>query len=208
VCFGTDALNWSDRGGAGYDGQQALAANLLHLGTSFAGLIAHEDLRAAEFLATRPEVDGKRVAAMGLSMGSFRTWQVAAMSDHIAAGVAVCWMATVKGLMVPGNNQTRGQSSYAMTHPGLFRWLDYPDVASLACPKPMLFYNGLKDSLFPVPAVRDAYSKMRRVWESQKAGDRLVTKLWDVPHAFNRDMQDEAFAWLDGVLKSRTDPRR
>jgi hypothetical protein len=201
VCFSTDALNWSDRGGAGYDGQQALASNLLHLGMSFAGLIAHEDLRAAEFLATRPEVDGKRVAAMGLSMGSFRTWQVAALSDHVAAGVAVCWMATVKGLMVPGNNQTRGQSAYTMTHPGLFNHLDYPDVASLACPRPMLFYNGHKDGLFPVQSVRGAYAKMRQVWESQKAGDRLVTKLWDVPHEFNREMQEEAFAWLDGVMQ-------
>jgi hypothetical protein len=201
VCFATDALNWSDRGGAGYDGQQALASNLLHLGMSFAGLIAHEDLRAAEFLATRPEVDGARVAAMGLSMGAFRTWQVAALSDHVAAGVAVCWMATVKGLMVPGNNHTRGQSAYTMTHPGLYRWLDYPDVASLACPKPMLFYNGLKDGLFPVPSVKDAYAKMRQVWESQGAGMRLSTKLWDVPHEFNREMQEEAFTWLDAALK-------
>lgn len=197
VCFSTDALNWSDRGGAGYEGQQALAANLLHLGSSFAGLIAWEDLRAAEFLATRPEVDGQLVAAMGLSMGSFRTWQVAALSEHIAAGVAVCWMATVKGLMVSGNNQTRGQSSFTMTHPGLFNYLDYPDVASLACPKPMLFYNGKDDALFPVPAVQEAYAKMRKVWESQRAGERLVTRLWAVPHLFNQPMQEEAFQWLD-----------
>ena len=201
VCFSTDALNWSDRGGAGYEGQQALAANLLHLGMSWAGLIAHEDLRAAEFLASRPEVDRHRVGAMGLSMGAFRTWQVSALSDRIAAGCAICWMATAKGLMVPGNNQTRGQSSYAFTHPGLFNYLDYPDVASLACPKPMLFYNGEEDGLFPVPSVREAYAKMRRVWESQKAGDRLETKLWPVPHVFNVEMQEQAFAWLDRQLK-------
>lgn len=57
VCFCTDALNWSDRGGAGYDGQQALASNLFHMGMSLAGLIAHEDLRAAEFFTALPEVD-------------------------------------------------------------------------------------------------------------------------------------------------------
>jgi dienelactone hydrolase len=201
VCFATDALNWSDRGGAGYEGQQALAGNLLHLGMSFAGLIAWEDLRAAEFLSTRPEVDGRRVAAMGLSMGSFRTWQVAALSDRISAGVAICWLATVKGLMVAGNNQTRGQSAFTMTHPGLFNYLDYADVASLACPKPMLFYNGEQDALFPVPAVRDAYAKLRRVWESQAVGDHLETRLWNVPHLFNREMQDAAFAWLDRYLR-------
>jgi dienelactone hydrolase len=200
VCFSHDALNWSDRGGAEYEGQQALAGNLLHLGTSLAGTIAHEDLRAAEFLATRPEVDRRRVGAMGLSMGCFRTWQVAALSDRIKAGVAVCWMATVKGLMTPGNNQTRGQSCYAFLHPGLYNYLDYPDVASLACPKPMLFYNGRQDGLFPVPSVEEAYAKMRAVWESQGAGDRLVTRLWDVPHEFNAEMQDEAFAWLEGEL--------
>lgn len=201
VCFATDALNWSDRGGAGYDGQQALAGNLFHLGMSLGGCIAYEDLRAAEFLATRPEVDGARVAAMGLSMGSFRTWQVAALSDHIAAGVAVCWMATVRGLMTPGNNQTRGQSAFTMTHPGLFNHLDYPDVASIACPKPMLFYSGEKDALFPVPTVKEAYAKMRAVWEGRNAGERLVTRMWPAGHVFSREMQEEAFAWLDRHMR-------
>lgn len=205
MCFSTDALNWSDRGGAGYEGQQALAGNLLHLGMSFAGLIAYEDMRAAEFLATRPEVDESRVGAMGLSMGSFRTWQVSALSDHIAAGAAICWMATAKGLMVPDNNQTRGQSCYTMLHPDLFNYLDYPDVASMACPKPMLFYNGEQDGLFPVPSAKEAYAKMRKIWESQSAGGRLVTKIWDVPHEFNKEMQAEAFEWLDKQLSGNSE---
>jgi dienelactone hydrolase len=197
VCFATDALNWSDRGGAGYEGQQAIASNLFNLGMSFAGLIAWEDMSAAEFLATRPEVDSNRVVAMGVSMGSFRAWQVAALSDRIAGGVAVCWMGTRTGLLVPGGNLTRGQSSFTTTHPGLSNYLDYPDVASVACPKPLLFYNGDQDKLFPLPIVQDAYLKMRNVWDSQNAGDKLVTKIWKAGHVFNREMQDESFTWLD-----------
>ena len=83
VCLATDMLNWSDRGGGGYENQEVLAANLFQFGASWAGLIAHEDLRAAEFLAAQPEVDAKRVAAMGLSVGGYRTWQTAALSDRI-----------------------------------------------------------------------------------------------------------------------------
>jgi len=75
----------TDRGGGGYDGQQAIADNLLQLGMSFAGLIAYEDMRSAEFLATRPEVDSKRVSAMGLSVGSFRTG-VGIIRSHIRRG--------------------------------------------------------------------------------------------------------------------------
>lgn len=203
-CLATDMLNWSDRGGGGYEGQQALAANLLHLGFSFAGLIAHEDQRTAEFLASLPQVDSRRIAAVGLSVGAYRTWQVAALSDRIAAGVAICWMATIAGQMRPGVNQTVGQSCYTMVHPGLSNYLDFPDVASLACPKPMLFYNGLQDGLFDPADVQRAYDKMRAVWTSQGADDRLETRLWDVPHVFNAEMQDAAFDWLAQALGART----
>jgi pimeloyl-ACP methyl ester carboxylesterase len=204
VCFATDVLNWSDRGGAGYDGQQALASNLSNLGLSFAGLIAWEDMYAAEFLATRPEVDSNKVVAMGVSMGSFRAWQIAALSDRIAGGVAICWMATRKGLLVPGGNLTRGQSSFTTTHPNLANYLDYPDVASLACPKPMLFYNGSQDKLFPTLNAEEAFSKMHKVWDSQKAVDRLVTKLWNTGHVFTLEMQNESFEWLDQHFLSST----
>ncbi len=196
VCLATDALNWSDRGGGGYENQQALASNLMQLGISYAGLIWQEDLQAARFLATRPEVDNKHIAAIGFSMGSNRAWQVAAISDHVAAGVCICSMASLPELMAPGINITQGQSSFTMLNPGLSLWLDVPDVASIACPKSMLFYNGRQDKIYPVSAVETAYQKMRGVWESQDALNKLETKLWDVPHVFNVEMQEEAFAWL------------
>ena len=203
VCLATDLVNWSDRGGGGYEEQQSLAANFLQLGASWAGLIAYEDMRTAEFLASRPEVDAKRVAAMGLSLGGFRTWQLAALSDRIAAGVSVCWMATRKGLMVPKQNQTVGQSAFSMTHPGLAAYLDYPDVASVACPKPMMFICGNRDHLFPVGSIEEAFDKMRKVWTSQHSAAALELRLYDAPHEFSLTMQDEAFAWLDKVLEHR-----
>jgi len=201
VCFATDALNWSDRGGGGYESQQAIASNLLNMGMSYAGLIAWEDINAAEFLATRPEVDSTKVIALGFSMGSFRAWQVAALSDRVAAGVAICWMGTYKGLIVPKANATRGGSVFTTTHPGLANYLDYPDVASIACPKPMLFFNGEQDKLFPKPVVQEAYARMHAVWKSQGADDKLITKLWNLPHVFDKEMQDEVFQWLDKVCK-------
>ncbi len=197
ICLATDVLNWGDRGGGEYEGQQCLNSNLMQFGMSFAGIIAHEDLRTAEYLSTVDKVDTDRISAVGLSMGSFRAFQIAALSDHIRAGIAVCWMSTVKGLVVPGNNITRGNSAYYMTHAGLYYYLDYPDYASIACPKPMMFYNGSQDKLFPTAATEDAFAKMHKVWDSQNAGDKLVTKIWDAPHVFNLDMQKEAFEWLD-----------
>lgn len=203
ICFATDALNWGDRAGAEYADQQALASNLLNLGMSYAGIVAWEDLQSAEFLASLPFVDSSRIAVMGFSFGGFRSWQLAALSDKIACGVAVGWMGTNAGLLQPGNNRTLGQSAFLTTHPDLANYLDFPDVASMACPKPMLFIHGKKDKLFPAELVMEAYEKMRAVWRSQGKEGYLKTELWDTGHEFTEEMQEHAFHWLDGYLKNQ-----
>ncbi|MFV0136718.1 dienelactone hydrolase family protein [Streptomyces sp. HMX87] len=204
LCF--DALGWGDRGPLAYEGQQALASTLFHLGVSLAGLLAREDERAAGFLAGLDRVDARRVTALGFSLGGYRAWQTAALSDHIAAAASVCWMTGLKEMLVPGNNVLRGQSAFHMLHPGLARHLDLPDVASIAAPRPMLFLGGARDPLFTTEGVAAAYAKLRAVWRSRGAGARLRTQLWpDAGHAFTVRMQDAVFGWLDSV-SGRTRP--
>lgn len=201
VVLCADALGWGDRGPLAYDQQQALASNFLNLGSSLAGLMAREDARAAGFLAGLGRVDRHRVAAVGFSMGAFRAWQAAALSDDLAAAASVCWMTGLKEMMVPGNNTLRGQSSYYMLHPGLPRFLDFPDVAGIAAPRPMLFFDGGLDPLFPADGVRAAHDRLRAVWRSRRAEERLHLRSWpDLGHVFVDRMQDEVFTWLDSVL--------
>ncbi len=199
--FTGNCLN--NRAGGGYEGQQAIASNLLNMGSSYAGLIAWEDLQAATFLSEQKEVDPRRITAVGLSTGGFRAWQLAALSEHIAAGVSVCWMTTHNGILYPGSNLSRGQSSFTMTHPGLSHYLDYPDVASIACPKPMMFCCGSHDPLFPLETIKEAFTKMRKVWDSQNAGSNLITNIYDSKHEFNIQMQKDAFLWLDKEMGNK-----
>ena len=151
VVLAVDALFWGERGrkeGVRYDSQQALAANMLQMGMSWGALIVWDDIRSAEFLATLPMVSKDRIGTMGFSMGAHRAWMVSAATDVVKAGAAVCWMNTTDSLMTLTNNQNKGGSAYSMIIPGIRNWMDYPHVASIACPKPMLFINGLRDKLF------------------------------------------------------------
>ena len=66
----------------------------------------------------------------------------------------------------------------------------------------MMFCCGNQDDLFPLESIKEAFKKMRMVWESQNAGEKLVTKLYDSPHEYNLVMQSDAFEWLDKVLKN------
>ena len=203
VVLSTDALFWGDRGrkeGVRYDSQQALSANLLQMGTSWGAWITWDDIRSAEFLAHLPMVDGERIGCVGFSMGAYRSWMAAALSDVIRASVSVCWMNDTEHLMSLTNNQNKGGSAYSMLVPGIRNLMDYADVAALACTKPTLFFNGSRDKLFPVEGVENAYAKMREVWKQQKADKNFVTKIWDEKHFFNRQMQQEAKEFLDTAL--------
>ena len=205
VVLAVDALLWGDRGraeGPDYDAQQALNANLQQMGMSLGSYIAWDDLRSVSFLRSLPQVDAKRIAVVGHSMGAHRAWLTAALSDDVKACVAVCWMNTTDSLMTLTNNQNKGGSAYAMLIPGLRNYLDYPHVASLACPKPMLFLNGTNDKLFPVDGVRDAYDTMRAVWHDRHADDAFQAELVDGPHYFSRSMQQRALSFLDEQLKN------
>lgn len=192
VVLAVDALFWGERGRkeyASYDAQQALSANLLQLGTSFGSLIAWDDIRSAEFLRSLPNVDKEKVGTMGFSMGAHRAWMTMAATDAVKAGAAVCWMNTTDSLMTLTNNQNKGGSAYAMIIPNIRRYMDYPHVASIACPKPMLFINGAKDKLFPIEGVKSAYETMRQVWESQEAEAHFQTKIYDLPHFCSKEIQ-------------------
>ncbi|MCX8065225.1 MAG: dienelactone hydrolase family protein [Candidatus Hydrogenedentes bacterium] len=205
VVFAIDALFWGKRQqceGSRYENQQKVASNIYHLGTTWLGIITWDDIRSIDFLRSLPEVDPNKIGAIGLSMGAHRTWMLSALSDKVKVGCSICWMATTKSLMVPGNNQTLGQSAYSMLAPNLTTLLDIPDVASLACPKPMLFFSGRYDSLFPIEGVEESFLIMEKVWKSQDKSEYLYTKIWDVEHMFNLEMQEEAFNWFDKFLKS------
>jgi len=204
VVLAVDALFWGERGrkeGTSYDAQQALASNFLQMGASWGAFINVDDMRSAEFLASLPFVDKERVGSLGFSMGAYRSWMLAALTDVVRASASICWMNTTEHLMTLTNNQNKGGSAYAMLIPALRRYLDYPHVASIACPKPTLFFNGTRDKLFPTEGVKEAYREMEAVWKSQGASDHLVTKLWDEKHFFNKEMQKETLEFFDRWLK-------
>ena len=185
VVFSADAPMWGERGqqeGARRDKYDMIAGNMMMYGIDLSAYMTYDDLAGTEFLATMPEVDPTRIGCMGCSMGAYRAWMLSALSDRIKAGAAVCWLTTTDEQMSfkYGRPENGG---FANCFPGLRRGLDYPHVASMACPKAMLFINGSQDKLFPVPGVEKAFRTMHDTWQSQKADDKLETEIWDMPHS-------------------------
>jgi len=182
VVLATDAPMWGERGQPRRDKYDMIAGNMMMYGIDLSAYMTYDDLAATEWLAQQPEVDATRIGCTGWSMGAYRAWMLAALSDHIRASASICWMVTTDEQMSFKYKRTEN-GGFANCLPGLRRWLDYPHIASIACPKAMLFINGSQDKLFPVAGVEKAFCIMHDVWQSQKADDMLETELWDMPHS-------------------------
>ena len=203
VVFSADAPMWGERGrkeGVDRNKYDLIAGNMMMLGRDLSAFMTYDDIASTEFLASLPMVDAKRIGCVGCSMGAYRSWMLSALSDRIKAGASICWMITTDAQLTErfGRKENGG---FANCIPGLRQYLDYPHIASLACPKPMLFINGTKDKLFPVPGVKDAFSEMHKVWKSQGADNLLDTELWDIPHSCGLKAQEKILEFLDKNLK-------
>ena len=203
VVFSADAPMWGERGrkeGVDRNKYDLIAGNMMMLGRDLSAFMTYDDIASTEFLASLPMVDAKRIGCVGCSMGAYRSWMLSALSDRIKAGASICWMITTDAQLTRrfGRKENGG---FANCIPGLRQYLDYPHIASLACPKPMLFINGTKDKLFPVPGVEDAFAEMHKVWKSQGADNLLDTELWDIPHSCGLKAQEKMLEFLDKNLK-------
>ena len=132
---------------------------------------------------------------MGFSMGAYRAWMLAALSPHIKTTVAICWMTTTDDQLSFRYQRTEN-GGFANCLPGLRRWLDYPHIASIACPNALLFINGRSDKLFHEAGVSKAFAQMHQVWHSQGADQQLQTELWDMGHECPQKAQQRALLFL------------
>ena len=199
VVFSADAPMWGERGreeGVDRSKYDIICGNMMMLGRDLSAFMTYDDITGTEFLASLPEVDKSRIGCMGCSMGAYRAWMLAALSDKIAASASICWM-TVTDVQMSVKDKKREYGGFANCIPALRQWLDYPHIASIACPKPMLFINGTRDHLFPVDGTHSAFSVMHDVWRSQNVDSALETELWDVPHSCGKALQQRALEFFN-----------
>ena len=181
------------------DGEQLVGRTIFAAGFTWAGVMFWDDVRTVDYLLTRPEVDPARIGCAGLSMGGLRSVHLAALDDRIKAAVIVGWMTSFRDQLRKRIRNTIGHTKLV---PGLYRELDYPDVAALAMPTPLLVVNGSQDALFEPAGVEASFAKLAACYAKAGAPANLRTRLYDAPHEFNLEMQEEAWAWLAKHLRA------
>jgi dienelactone hydrolase len=173
--------------------EELVGRTIFAAGFTWPGVMFWDDVRTIDYLITRPEVDPTRIGCVGLSVGGLRSCHLAALDSRIKAAVIVGWMASFPAQL---RRHVRSTIGHTKLVPGLYRYLDYPDVASLAMPAALLVINGKKDNLFDLEGVHSSFEKLTACYRKAGIPEKCRTRLYDTPHEFNADMQAEAWAWL------------
>jgi dienelactone hydrolase len=173
--------------------EQLVARSFMTAGMTWAGVPLWDDIRTVDYLASRPEVDANRIGCVGLSVGGYRSFLLAALHERIKAAVAVGWMTSYASQIKQHVSSTIGFTFHIV---GLYRYLDLPDLAALIAPRSVMVINGTKDRLFNLDGVKAAFAKIERCYEKAGVRDRQRCLTYDGPHEFNVEMQSEAWRWF------------
>ena len=168
------------------------------LGTSLAGMVAHDDLAALEILASLPDVDQQRLGCIGFSGGGGRSLALAALSPRIKSYVVTCMMTTFQSLL-PAYLDAH---SWLLQTPGLWKLGDWPELSARAAARRLLVQYALADQLFPEDGMRGAH----RILESLHSPDSYTGSFWPGGHVFTAGMQQEAIDFLSASLGAK-DPK-
>lgn len=168
-------------------------------GYSPAGVEAWNCVRALDYLQSRPEIDGERIGVTGRSGGGAYSWWIAAIDPRIKAAVPVAGITDLQNHVIDGCVEGHCDCMYIVN---TYRW-DYPMVAALVAPRPLLIDNGDHDPIFPEDGVRRVYEQARKIYQLYGAEDKIAIFITTAGHDDIPTIQEAAFRWLDRHLMGK-----
>ncbi|MBI3209439.1 MAG: acetylxylan esterase [Candidatus Solibacter usitatus] len=179
MAFGCRRDARTRKGGLGRSACQPTAGAALLLGETMIGWRVWDVMRTIDWIGTRKELASDRVGVTGISGGGTITVFSAALDTRIKAAFASGYLCTFR------------DSVFSISHcidnyvPGILEWAEMYDVAGLIAPRPFFAESGTRDDIFPIDAFRESFSKVKRIYETAGAADRLDHEVFEGEHSWH-----------------------
>ena len=170
----------------------------LWLGRSLWGMMLRDEQCLLDYLQTRPEVDGQRIAATGMSMGCTRAWWLAAIDDRVRAVVGVACFTRYTELIAHGNLRMHGIYYFV---PAVLRHFDTEAIYALVAPRPMLMLSGDQDGGAPTDGILVLEKKLAAVYGLYGQASKFRSVVYSgTGHEYLPEMKAEMLAWFEKHL--------
>jgi dienelactone hydrolase len=182
--------------------------------------------RTLDYLATRRDVDPKRIGMIGTSMGGIETWLAAAVDERVTVAVPAIGVQSFRWSLEnehwQGRAKTIGQAHQAAAAdlgesavnahvcralwdkviPGMLGPFDCPSMIRLFAGRPLLILNGELDPNCPLGGAELAFAAARDAFQEAGCSDRLeINVAKGVGHTVTPEQRTAALDWFVRWLK-------
>ena len=176
-----------------------IAATLLPVGTPLSGLQVYENMRAVDYLLTRPEVDGQRIGITGASGGGNQSMYSGAWDERLAASVPVCSVSNYRAYLGVA-------CCLCEVVPGVLRFTEQGNVLGLVAPRALMVINGSLDVIqFSPPEAAKSSARARAIYDLFGGSPALRHEVFPLPHDYSRTMREAMYGWMTKYLKREGD---
>jgi len=197
VCFTIDTLQLGEIEGIHHGTYRYKMWWWNSRGYTSASVEAWNCIRALDYLETRKEVDKDRFGVTGRSGGGAYSWWISSLDERIKAAVPVAGITDLQNHVVFGCVEGHCDCMYIVN---TYRW-DYPLLAALVAPRPLLISNSDKDNIFPLDGVVRLHEKVRNIYKLYNAENSLGLQITEGPHKDTQELRIHAFVWFNRFLK-------
>jgi len=193
-CFG-ERQHESD----GHQGEEDAFKLMLWKGQVLFGMMLFDELRALDYLASRPEVDAKQLGVFGMSMGATKAWWLAALDPRVKLCMDVCCLTDSQELI-----KNRGLKEHGIYYyvPSLLKHFQTAQINELIVPRAHLSVNGRRDPLTPPAGVQKIRDYLLPLYRTHGKEQDCRIELFDCAHVELPEMRKLILEWIDTTLKT------
>lgn len=181
-----------------YHGEM-VAATLWPTGLALAGLQVYENMRAVDYLQSRPEVDPDHIGVTGASGGGNQSMYVGAIDERLKCVVPVCSVGTYQAYL-------GAACCMCEVTPSALSYAEESAVLALVAPRALMVVSATKDAFqFSVGEARKSLDAAGRVFALYDKKDHLRHAVFESRHDYNQAMREAMYGWMTRHLKSAGD---
>ena len=181
--------------GVGTPEHTAEGTQCLLTGSSFAAYEIWDGIRAVDYLLTRKDVNGRRIAVAGNSGGGTQAAYLMALEPRLSVGVVSCWMTTGDRLWKSPGPQDAEQNFPGFVAAG---W-DLGDFLIAAAPRAVLVTSATRD-FFPIAGTRAVADEQRRIYRLLGRSENAGYFEFNDTHGWSQPRREAAYRWLERQL--------
>jgi cephalosporin-C deacetylase-like acetyl esterase len=159
-----------------------------------------DGIRSLDYLASRPEVDSKRLGCTGNSGGGTLTAYLMALDDRIVAAAPSCYITSLERLFATigpqdAEQNITGQVAFGMEH---------ADYVTMRAPRPTLLCVGTRD-YFDINGAWTTFREAKLLYGLLGHGERVDLFEYNDTHGFSKPRREAAMRWMRRWLLGKDD---